>query len=75
MQTDFWIKNFEVRLDNWDNEGTHVKKIAGVDLQIDEDKNGTHDRALRQAIEELVENHKEELKKLYLKSFEEINRE
>lgn len=68
MTHDLWIKNFSVRIDDYDKNGNRIQNIAEVDIM---DSPSANDQWLRNALLELAENHKVELYELYLKEMKE----
>ena len=63
MAHDLWIKNFSVRIDDYDSQGNRLQLIAEADIMDSDSKN---DQALRNALLALAEKHKFELYQLYL---------
>ena len=68
MTHDLWIKNFSVRIDDYDNEGNQIQNIAEVDIM---DSDSANDQWLRNALLELAEKYKTELYELYRKEMKE----
>ena len=63
MAHDLWIKNFSVRIDDYDQQGNMVQNIAETDIMDSDSKN---DQSLRNALLVLAEKHKMELYQLFL---------